>query len=566
MNAVEEKYSVRMKPSIILDAVKLPNALRIKLLTKIDSWNSFDKTNEEVMNAYLVVLFDESRPRPIQDLGTQIGFRLGASGPLEAVGVGASLLKAIEGPLHDINEDLKVESKYRLDRNTFKQLYQLHLLPPSKGTPKPWVSNHEGGYELESKSVVMGKGNHHEYPQALDALNLLQEVPWKIDPQVVLQEKSTHPNTKRFLRVVADYLGDSFNFVWRFDKRGRSYSQGWDINLQNDEFGKALLSLANKEVVVDLDNLKIAVANHAGHDRLTWQERIDWFDDQNDTFDTDQFDEPVLGRKALRAYQDTLDGKPTGYWMSMDATASGLQIMAVLSGCKKSARVCNLVNTGSREDVYEMVADMMNSELAVEDQVSRKDVKKPLMTKLYNSEATPKAHFNDNQLKAFNSALDGLVPGAMDVMKTINACWDKTAVKHSWTLPDGHVAYCKVEEMADVTVSVAGMEFPYRYRKQQPSDNFRSLCPNVIHSIDGYVAREMIRRSDFDMAHIHDCFVFHPNHMVKAGRLYREILADLANMDLLESILTEITGKTVQIRKDSANLGADILASEYALS
>lgn len=566
MLPVEEKYSVRMKPSIILNALKMPKALQLKLSAKVRAWNQTDKTDEEVINAYLVVLFDESRPRPIQDLGTQIGFRLGARSAIEAVGAGASLLKAIEGPLHEIDEELKVLAKYRLDRNTFKKLYQLHLLPPIKGTPKPWTTNHDGGYELESKSVLLGKGNHHNYPQALDALNLLQEVQWKIDARVIIEEESTHPNTKRFLRVVSDYLGESFNFVWRFDKRGRSYSQGWDINLQNDEYGKALLSLANTEVVNNLDNLKIAIANHAGYDRLTWQERIDWFDNQQDEFDTDKFDEPVLGRKALRAFQDTLDGKATGYWMSMDATASGLQIMAVLSGCKKSAMVCNLVNTGDREDVYQMVADMMNMELDPVDQVTRADVKKPLMTKLYNSEATPKAHFNDNQLKAFNKALDGLVPGAMDVMKTINACWDNTKLANSWTLPDGHVAHCKVEEMVDVNVSVAGMTFPYRYLKQQPSDNFRSLCPNVIHSIDGYVAREMIRRSDFEMAHIHDCFVFHPNYREQACQLYREILADIADMDLLASILTEITGKPVTIQKDSANLSSDILASEYALS
>lgn len=562
-----------MKSNIILSDLKVPMRIELKLLELISEWNQcfsapalLNKTNQEVLNEYLVILFDESRPRPIQDLGTRIGYRLGAKGPVEAVGIGASLLKAIAGPLHTIDEELEIHSKYRLDRATFKKLYQLHLLPPVKGTPIPWTDNHTGGYVLESKSVLMGKGNHHTHTQALDALNALQQVSWKIDPTVVIEEKSTHPNTKRFLRVVADYLGDEFNFVWRFDKRGRSYSQGWDINLQNDEYGKALLSLANKEVVTNLDNLKIAIANHAGLDRCTWQERIDWFDNQQDEFDTEVFDEPVLGRKALRAFQDTLDGKPTGYWMSMDATASGLQIMAVLSGCKKTAEVCNLINTGDREDVYVMVADMMNSQLDPVDQVSRKDVKKPVMTKMYNSEAMPKASFNDNQLRAFNQALDGLVPGAMEVMELINACWDNTALTHKWTLPDGHVAKCKVEEMVDVQVTVDEMSFPYRYLSNRPSDNFRSLCPNIVHSIDGYVAREMVRRSDFELAHIHDCFVFHPNHREEVCQLYREVLADVAQMDLLQDILSEVTGKTVSVIKDSTDLHLDILSSEYALS
>lgn len=562
---VEEKYSVRNKFHIILDNIKLPFADEYRLLNAIDEWNTTDRTNMDILNEYLVILFDESRKRPIQDLGTRLGYRLGASSPIEAIGMGASLLKLLDGYLHKIDDELEIHSKYRLNRSTFKQLYRLHYLPPMLSQPEPWSSNSSGGWISENKKVILGKGNYHEYPQGLDALNKLQTIQWELDTTVLVTEECTHPNIQRFNRIINDYIDLPFYFVWRFDKRGRSYSQGWDINLQGDEYTKACLSMHEKEVVTNLDALKIAIANHAGLDRNTFKERLDWFDSQT-AFDTKSFNEPVLGRKAIKALKDTAEGKPTGYWMSMDATASGLQIMAALSGCKTTAKACNLINDGKRHDLYQEIADSMNTQLAPEDQVTRALIKKPIMTRYYNSEAVPKQSLNKKQLKVFNSVLKGEFTGAEDVMKVINKCWSNNVLKHSWTLPDGHVAYIRSQEMVDATVEIEGMSFPYRYLDNRPSDQYRSLAPNIIHSIDGYIAREMVRRAKYKLAHIHDCFVFHPNYLEPTLQLYREILAEIADMDLLASILSEITGKAVLIQKDSNDLGKDILASQYALS
>ena len=47
---------------------------------------------------------------------------------------------------------------------------------------------------------------------------------------------------------------------------------------------------------------------------------------------------------------------------------------------------------------------------------------------------------------------------------------------------------------------------------------------------------------------------------------YRNILADIADMNLLESIVNEITGNKVNLIKDSDDLSKYIRESEYALS
>jgi DNA-directed RNA polymerase len=258
--------------------------------------------------------------------------------------------------------------------------------------------------------------------------------------------------------------------------------------------------------------------------------------------------------------------------MSIDATASGLQIMSALSGCKDTAKVCNMLNTGTREDVYQMIADKMNVLLNGKYGVTRKDVKKPCMTTFYNSTAVPFKAFNKHQLKAFNDTLDGLMPGAMEVMEAINEYWNYDNDVHQWSLPDGHVARVPVTEMSDVRIEVDELDhrtFTYRYNKQQPSENYRSLVANIVHSVDGYVARQMVRNCNdmgIELVHIHDCFVFSPDYLQAVSQTYREVLADIADSDLLSDILSEISGGYVEVVKLSTDLSKDILNSEYMLS
>lgn len=153
-------------------------------------------------------------------------------------------------------------------------------------------------------------------------------------------------------------------------------------------------------------------------------------------------------------------------------------------------------------------------------------------------------------------------------MDTINACWDDSADHHSWVMPDGHTVYVPVVEGVNATYMDDDLgDIPIRYYEQTSSENYRSLCPNVIHSIDGYIAREMIRRCDFQLSHIHDCFLFSPDHMQDVARTYREIMAEVAKGDIFQSILQQITGDNAStVTKYSDNLDQDILNSSYMLS
>jgi len=267
----------------------------------------------------------------------------------------------------------------------------------------------------------------------------------------------------------------------------------------------------------------------------------------------------------LYAYQRGLDGKPVATNMFLDATASGIQIMAALSNCWETAQCVNLVGEG-REDIYDILAKRMNQHLEINDHVTRALVKYPLMTHYYNSKVRPRQEFNKQQLEAFYEALNGAFPGAEDVLESINSCW-VNAYKYTWTLPDKHRAVIRSKITASTMIPIMDSEFYYEYTKYQPSGNGNHLSPNIIHSLDGYIAREMVERCDFRIAHIHDAFTAHPNNMGKVCETYRELLAEIADATTLQNILREITGNfRLKYNKLGTSLSPYIRASVHALS
>lgn len=259
----------------------------------------------------------------------------------------------------------------------------------------------------------------------------------------------------------------------------------------------------------------IAIANHYGYDKWNWEQRINWVKDYINTLLSEgvtsniieaittmekelveDAKEPMLFRKACQAYRDYCQGNKSGYVMLLDGTASGIQILSTLIGCKNSAFNTNLLG-GDRKCVYQMAATYMAKELGTE--VSRDDIKKPLMTTFYGSKAQPIALFGEDtpELQAFYNMLENELGGAIEAMNDIQSCWNPTVIAHQWTLPDGHTAYVPVMVAEDKKIEIDELEhrsFTHRAYINEPSQSGVSLAANVVHSIDGFIVREMYRR------------------------------------------------------------------------
>lgn len=321
-----------------------------------------------------------------------------------------------------------------------------------------------------------------------------------------------------------------------------------------------------------LDWMYVSLANAYGHDKLSWDKRLSWGKKlHKQHLDIDDADEPLLFSKTVHAIDDVLNNKPTGYVMGLDCTASGLQIISALMGCKKTGMRVNTVDTGVRQDAYQFVANKMNKDYGCN--VTRKELKTPIMTTFYNSKAKPKEIFGDGtpELKAFYQVLHDEFPGAMEYLQIVQGCWNPHALEHSWTLPDGIKAQCKVMQHEDKKVEVQELgkaTYTYRTLVNKADKYGLSLPANIVQSVDGYIVRRMItgaKELGFDLFCIFDSFWCSPNHVGKMTHLFRCILAEIADSDLMESILNEITGYNGTFIKED-DIGQEIRNSTYALS
>lgn len=203
----------------------------------------------------------------IQSAIVKLAIKLKGYTGIKAVEIASDLLNLCEGELYNIiyiNNIPYVEPNFVVDKETREFLENRQFLLPMLVKPLKWTNNFDGGWILHRKCAIHGRINHHSKPQALDVLNILQEIAWELDPDMLnYEEESNKPldskeKREQFLKLkqtsrsayeeMVDW-GNKFYFVWRFDKRGRMYSQGYQINLQSTSYKKSLLNFHKKELI-----------------------------------------------------------------------------------------------------------------------------------------------------------------------------------------------------------------------------------------------------------------------------------------------------------------------------
>lgn len=318
-----------------------------------------------------------------------------------------------------------------------------------------------------------------------------------------------------------------------------------------------------------IEYLLIDLANHYGLDKETWDDRISWAKSNLDTANTLKYaDNPILFRKTLRAIDEVVNKQPTGHLIALDATASGIQIMSAIAGCESGCEMTNLIDTGTRRDVYGEVALNMNCN------VTRDTVKYPIMTTFYGSTKQPKSIFGEDtdELQAFYDILNRDLEGAVELMEIMQSLWDPTATEYHWTLPDGHTAGFKVMIPEDKRIEVDELNhstFTHRCYINAPVEKGLAMAANIVHSIDGYIVRQMTRKAHkqgFACLSIHDSFWCHPSYVNQMRRNYNQIFADEININLFNNIYNQLSGKPQYLTPIKNGLNKHFRNANYALS
>ena len=209
--------------------------------------------------------------------------------------------------------------------------------------------------------------------------------------------------------------------------------------------------------------LLIDIANAFGKDKLVFEKRVEWVEENIEILEslTEKAETKPLFIKAVQALRKAQQRIPTGHMVAVDGSASGIQMLSVLSGCITGATASGLVNPNKRADAYTEVTEAMNTILGGGFSISRSDAKRSIMTSFYGSKQIPKELFGEDtpEINAFYEAVYQCAPGAWNLLQDLIGAWNPYALEHTWVLPDGFVAKVKVMQKKEVRIEVDELSY-----------------------------------------------------------------------------------------------------------
>lgn len=316
-------------------------------------------------------------------------------------------------------------------------VYQPCVVPP-----KPWTGVVGGGYwakgrrplpliRLGSKSAVARYEDVY-MPEVYDAVNIIQSTPWKVNKKVLdvvnMVEKlnntpiddipqmeplkpeeyagETEEELKAWKKAAAGIYRrekarqsrrlslsfivnqankfSQFKAIWfpyNMDWRGRVYAVPM-FNPQGNDMQKGLLTLAvGKPIGKDgFKWLKVHGANCAGVDKVTFEERIKWVEDNHDNIMATakapmdsiewwgKLDSPFCFLAFCFEYAGVMHhglSYSCSLPIAFDGSCSGIQHFSAMLRDHIGGHAVNLTPSGKVQDIYRIVSDRIEEELKV---------------------------------------------------------------------------------------------------------------------------------------------------------------------------------------------------------
>lgn len=246
---------------------------------------------------------------------------------------------------------------------------------------------------------------------------------------------------------------------------------------------------------------EIACKHDKTMEKQNWNRRLAHFQTlelgQEDTYK--KASNPVGLRAAAQAYFATCNGEETGYMITLDASSSGLQYLSLLVTCPTSWMLCG-GDMDNCVDAYLTIYKDMHLHGAL----TRTQVKDAIMTSLYGSVSTPEEVFGAN-IDIFYETMERMAPGAWDLNISLQELWNAVSGSvYAWVLPDNFHACIETKRKETQNFCFLGVDHKLIVEVDGRPDFHKGLGPNLIHSVDGMVVREMVRRCSYDQPHIGD--------------------------------------------------------------
>ena len=455
---------------------------------------------------------------------------------------------------------------------------------------------------LQQKGRSVGKFQpicHHDLPpKPVDiADNEVARKKYRRETAEVLnkqaQEFKKSCRTRMTMETVERFKDkEKFYVPHSFDYRSRVYPIPAFLTVQCEDFGRSLIRFADESFMDDEAErwLRFQVATTYGLDKDTLDDRLHWTYENEDLIArvaTDPIDNLHEWEVAEEPWQFAAacderyhcvikrDRISTGLCVAIDATCSGLQILAGLAKDKSTAKLVNVLPSDKPQDAYKVVAEESKSNIPerLRPYWDRKKTKRVVMTIPYNAKPFSNRTYIRDALKedeieiekeeltqtvnAVRDAMNVIVPGPMKVMKWIetevgNAI--KRGVDHlEWVTPAGFIVSQRIfkKEFERITLRVLGearMKMKVATGDTDQVDKARhkaATAPNLIHSLDASLLCLSALDFNHPIALIHDSVLCRATDMTELSRIVREKYMHLfAEHDYLTDFANQIGAET----------------------
>ena len=377
--------------------------------------------------------------------------------------------------------------------------------------------------------------------------------------------------TRTQLEAAEKFKDDVFHLCWSFDYRGRAYPIPAFLTPQDTDFGKALLRFADEASVTDEAELWLSfqVATTFGLDKCTLEDRHQWVAENVDLItkvatdpirflsDWESVDEPWQFMAACHEYYHCCikkDKETTGLMVAVDATCSGLQILAGLARDRSTAELVNVVPSEKPSDAYQAVADKAKEFLPtyMHPWMDRSVCKRTVMTIPYNATKDSSRKYIREALlekqidpakdeltqivNAVYQSMDSIVPGPMQVMRWIKkhvGLYIRNGAKEvQWVTPSGFIVNQKRDDIETTRMELqllgrTSIRLPNGKSKPSPNKHKSSTAPNYIHSFDASILHRSFTKFDEPFTVIHDSVLCRAGDMGTLNRLVRETYTNI---------------------------------------
>ena len=253
-----------------------------------------------------------------------------------------------------------------------------------------------------------------------------------------------------------------------------------------------------------------------------------------------------------------------------DASNSVAQITTVLLGSKRLAKLSKLY--GGDTDIRNIIADVMTK--AGVENATKATVKPLFMTENYGQ---MRKGLVENVMKdqktyrekaerfvdEYYKASDAIAPEMVKLKDVVFDTFKKSGKSEFyWKLPDGFEVKFKLTLTKDGMINIQGDNYKVKIKTDEFNEFSRAIMPNIIHSVDAYVARQMNAKG---FPTVHDAYVIPKGKEKIAEMQYSRIMAEINDSNLLDDILRDIGYKGESLKVGDLPSEA-IRKSEFKLS